>query len=79
MALVVSIPLSRLAAYAFYTQIAGLLNLEITDPSIPWSVPLIQIASGIVVPMIAAAFPLVRGSRISVRASGGVEYQYALR
>ena len=30
-ALIVSIPLSRLAAYGFYTQIAGLLNLEITD------------------------------------------------
>lgn len=69
LALILSIPLSRLAAYAFYTQIAGLLNLEITDTSIPWSVPLIQIASGIVLPMIAAAFPLVRGGRISVRAA----------
>jgi putative ABC transport system permease protein len=68
-ALIVSIPLSRIAAYGFYTQIAGLLNLEITDTSIPWSVPLIQIASGITLPMIAAAFPLVRGSRISVRAA----------
>ncbi len=68
-ALTVSIPLSRLAAYGFYTQIAILLNLEITDTSIPWSVPLIQILSGITVPMIAAAFPLVRGSRISVRAA----------
>jgi putative ABC transport system permease protein len=68
-ALIVSIPLSRLAAYGFYTQVAGLLNLEITDTSIPWSVPLIQIISGITLPMIAAAFPLVRGSRISVRAA----------
>ncbi len=68
-ALIVSIPLSRLAAYGFYTQIAGLLNLEITDTSIPWSVPIIQITSGIILPMITAAFPLVRGSRISVRAA----------
>jgi putative ABC transport system permease protein len=68
-ALIVSIPLSRLASYGFYTQIAGLLNLEITDTSIPWSVPLIQILSGIAIPMIAAAFPLVRGSRMSVRAA----------
>jgi putative ABC transport system permease protein len=68
-ALIVSIPLSRLAAFGFYTQIAGLLNLEITDTSIPWSVPLIQLISGITLPMIAAAFPLVRGSRISVRAA----------
>ena len=68
-ALIISIPLSRLAAYGFYTQIAGLLNLEITDTSIPWSVPLVQIASGITLPLIAAAFPLVRGSRVSVRAA----------
>jgi putative ABC transport system permease protein len=68
-ALIISIPLSRVAAYGFYTQIAGLLNLEITDTSIPWSVPLVQIASGITLPLIAAAFPLVRGSRVSVRAA----------
>ena len=68
-ALVVSIPLSRLAAYGFYTQIATLLNLEITDNTIPWSVPAIQILSGIAIPFIAAAFPLLRGSRISVRAA----------
>ncbi|MEX1241633.1 MAG: FtsX-like permease family protein [Cyclobacteriaceae bacterium] len=68
-ALLVSIPLSRLAAFGFYTQIATLLNLEITDSSIPIRVPLIQIASGILVPMIAAAVPLIRGSKISVRAA----------
>jgi putative ABC transport system permease protein len=66
-ALMVSIPLSRLAAYGFYTQIATLLNLEITDSSIPWTVPAIQVASGIAIPMFLAAFPLFRGSRISVR------------
>lgn len=68
-ALIVSIPLSRIAAYGFYTQIAELLNLEITDPSIPWSVPIIQIISGLTLPMVAAAFPMIRGTRISVRAA----------
>jgi putative ABC transport system permease protein len=68
-ALGISIPLSRLAAYGFFTQIAGLLNLEITDSSIPWTVPAIQILSGIAIPLITAAFPLLRGSRISVRAA----------
>ena len=68
-ALIVSIPLSRLAAYGFYTQIATLLNLEITDSSIPTSVLLIQIGSGIVIPMFVTALPLIRGSRISIRAA----------
>ena len=68
-ALSVSIPLSRLAAFGFYTQIAKLLNLEITDSSIPVRVPLIQIASGIFIPLLAAAIPLIKGSRVSVRAA----------
>jgi len=66
-ALIASVPLSRLAAMGFYKQIAVLLNLEIRDSSIGWWVPLIQVASGIVIPFIAAAFPVVRGSLISVR------------
>ncbi len=68
-ALAISVPLSRLSALAFYTQIARLLNLEITDPSIPLWVPLVQAASGIVIPLLAATAPLMRGSRISVRAA----------
>jgi|GEM_PF-3871411 len=58
-ALAISIPLSRLVAAAFYSQIATLLNLEITDNSIPLWVPLIQISSGIVIPFIAAAVPVI--------------------
>jgi putative ABC transport system permease protein len=68
-ALAVSIPLSRLAAFGFYTQIASLLNLEINDSSIPLYVPVIQIASGVLIPLSAASVPLIRGSRISVRAA----------
>lgn len=66
-ALMVSIPLSRIAAAGFYSQIATLLNLEIKDASIPNWVPLVQIASGIMIPFMAAAVPVTRGSNISVR------------
>lgn len=66
-ALAVAIPLSRLAASAFYNQIAGLLNIEIMNDSIPYWVPLLQVVSGIVIPVVATAFPVIRGSRISVR------------
>jgi putative ABC transport system permease protein len=66
-ALIVAIPLSRLAASGFYNQLAVLLNLEIRDSSIPYWVPLIQIGSGILIPLAAAAFPVIRGSRISVK------------
>src|SRR5690606_4032728 len=68
-ALIISVPLSRIAASAFYTQIATLLNLEINNTSIPYWVPLIQVASGILIPFTAAAFPVIKGSRVSVRAA----------
>ena len=66
-AIMVAIPLSRLAASAFYQQIAVLLNLEIRDNSIPFYVPLLQVCSGIIIPFIAAAIPVIRGSNIPIR------------
>jgi putative ABC transport system permease protein len=69
LALIVAIPLSRLAASGFYNQIAVLLNLEIRNNSIPYWVPLLQVSSGIIIPLIAAAFPVIRGSCISVRSA----------
>jgi putative ABC transport system permease protein len=67
LALVIAIPLSRLAASVFYHQIAVLLNLEIRDSSIPYWVPLLQVGCGILIPLIAVTFPVIRGSRVSVR------------
>lgn len=66
-ALVIAIPLSRFAASGFYDQIALLLNLEIENDSIPSWVPLLQIGSGIIIPLIAVAFPVIRASRTSVK------------
>ncbi|MDX2048472.1 MAG: ABC transporter permease [Chitinophagaceae bacterium] len=66
-AIIIGIPLSRLAATAFYNQIAILLNLEIRNNAIPFYVPLLQTGSGIIIPFIAAAIPVIRGSCISVR------------
>ncbi|GAB4029838.1 ABC transporter permease [Spirosoma gilvum] len=66
-ALVVGIPLSQLAASVLYTRIATLLNLELTDTSIPNWVPLLQIATGILIPLLVAALPVIRGSRLPVR------------
>ncbi|MEO8473545.1 MAG: FtsX-like permease family protein [Chryseolinea sp.] len=68
-ALIISIPLSRLAAYGFNSQLATLLNLEIIDSSIPYWIPLIQTAAGILIPLIAALFPVIKGSRMSIRSA----------
>jgi putative ABC transport system permease protein len=68
-ALVMAIPLSRIAAVSFYNQIAYLLNIAIIDDFIPNNVLVIQIASGIGIPLVAVAFPVIRGSRISIRSA----------
>jgi putative ABC transport system permease protein len=67
LALMIAIPLSRLAAAGFYRQLAVLLNLEINDDSIPYWVAMIQVGSGLVIPLFAAALPVIRGSRITVK------------
>jgi len=66
-ALFIAIPLSRVAGAVFYQQIAALLNLEITNSKIPFWVAMLQVASGIIVPLLVTAIPVIRGSRISVR------------
>ena len=63
----IAIPLSWIAAAAFYNQIAALLNLEISNQSIPIWVGLVQVGSGILIPLAAAAIPIIRGSRITVK------------
>jgi putative ABC transport system permease protein len=63
----IAIPLGNVAATAFTNQIAVLLNIEIRNSNIPWFVPLLQAGSGIFIPCLVAAFPVIRGSRISIR------------
>ncbi len=67
LAIIVAVPLSRIAASGFYNQLARLLNLELRDTSIPYWVGLIQIACGIIIPLLAVAVPVLRATSISVR------------
>lgn len=66
-ATLLAVPLSERTAAVMIGKIAGLLNLEIVDPSIPLSVTLIQAMSGMVIPMIVALVPVWRGSLVTVR------------
>lgn len=65
--LIVAIPLSRLAASGFSNQLSVLLNIEIRNDAIPSWVFMLQICTGIAIPLMAAAFPVIRGSLISVK------------
>ncbi|MBI3218483.1 MAG: ABC transporter permease [Bacteroidetes bacterium] len=69
MALLVAVPLSRMAASSFTNQLAVLLNLEIRNSLIPNWVPALQTAASILIPLLITSLPIVRGSRISVKAA----------
>jgi putative ABC transport system permease protein len=66
-ALALAIPLAVLAGQGFARTAAGLLNFNITSITLPLWVYLIQIALGILVPLLTAAYPVYRGSQITVR------------
>lgn len=55
------------AGRAFAAAVGELLNFTITDASVPWWVFASQMAGGLVVPLLVALAPILRGSRITVR------------
>lgn len=66
-ALVFGTPLSVSAGRAYAEFTATLLNFNITSALIPTWVFAVQIGVGLTVPLLAAAVPIVRGSRITVQ------------
>lgn len=66
-AVVVATPLGWLGAQVLTKGVAGLLNLRIADASVPLWVFSTQALAGILVPLLVAAVPIRRASRMSVR------------
>ncbi len=65
-ALMLAMPISLLAARAYTTFAAGLLNFDLV-----WQIPLwvyaLQIIVSLLVPLLVAAYPVYKGSRVTVR------------
>lgn len=66
-ALLIGIPPSWVGASLLSNSVANLLNLELLDRSIPIWVAGVQAVAGVVIPLLAVAAPVIRGSRLSVR------------
>lgn len=66
-ALILAVPAGILAARRGSVLAAGLLNFDITSFAIPLWVFALQAALGLLVPLLVAAYPVWRGSRITVR------------
>jgi putative ABC transport system permease protein len=64
--LVVAIPLGMLGAHKMAAFVGGLVNFDVTRISLPLWVVLLQVVVGLVIPLVAALFPILGGVRISV-------------
>lgn len=66
LALLIAIPLGSLAAYGFSQYLANLVNFDLTGFRVPPQALLVEIAVGSLVPLLAAAYPVITGVRITV-------------
>ncbi len=67
LALSIGIPLGAWAGRAYAEFAAATLNFEIASYRVAGWVTLVQIAAALLIPIVGAAFPVYKGSRITVR------------
>lgn len=67
LALVVGIPLGAAAAVLLTQRLAALINYDVISYAIPWSVVALELGAGLVMPVLASLYPMLVGTRISVR------------
>lgn len=66
-AVVLAVPPSVFSAQALSGVVAGLLNFNLIQASLPWWVYATQIAAGVLVPVLVASVPIRRASRRTIR------------
>lgn len=67
LALIIAIPTAILGARLGIVAIASFFNLTVTTYHVPIEVLLIEVFLGLLVPLLAALYPIISGSRITVR------------
>ncbi len=67
LALLVAVPLGVAGAFLFSRFIASYLNFDVDRLTLPPEVLLTQIAVGLIVPLVAGLYPVISGTRVTVR------------
>lgn len=67
LAIAVGIPSGAIAAVALTQQLATLINYDVTTLEVPPSILMIELVAGLVMPLLASLYPILEGTRISVR------------
>ena len=66
-ALVVAVPLGMIGARVMTVQLAKLMNFDVNSFQVPPQILLLEVVIGIVVPILAALAPILKGTRLTVR------------
>jgi putative ABC transport system permease protein len=67
LALLVAVPLGGLGTYVFTRYLAQLINFDVLDYTTPPQVLALEIGAGLIVPLLAALWPVLAGARVTVR------------
>ncbi|MHB0877048.1 MAG: ABC transporter permease [Anaerolineae bacterium] len=67
LSLFIAVPLGTVGALGFSHMLASLVNFDLTRFTLPPTVLLLEVAVGLLAPLVAALQPVVSGTRITVR------------
>lgn len=67
LALLIAVPLGAAAAYTLSNFLAQFLNFDVVYEGIPLRALALQVLVGILVPLLAALYPVINGARITIR------------
>ncbi len=67
LSIALAVPLGALAAWAFTRMMAAFFNVDTIDFSLPPIVLAVQLGVGLAVPLLAALYPVLSGTRVTVR------------
>lgn len=67
LAMVIAIPLGMLGSRGITMLIAWMVNIDVVDFSVPSQVYMLQVAVGLITPLLAALYPVYSSSRVTVR------------
>ncbi|MFN2111388.1 MAG: ABC transporter permease [Anaerolineae bacterium] len=74
-ALLIAVPLSRVGARALSTFIAGMFNFDLLEVHFPPTAVIVQIAVGLIVPLLASLPPFLANLRVTAAEALRVGYQ----
>ncbi len=69
-ALLIGMPTATLfAQFLIRDYVAGLINFQVVDISVPWTIVALQVGVALLIPLAAAAWPVLRGTTVTTHAA----------